>query len=140
MKNPQLIEGGNHTDERGQISYVNDFCFDKIVRFYVIENSETHDTRAWQGHKLDEKNFFCVHGSFEVSCVKIDDWENPSKDLEVKRFILRASESGVLHIPSGYANSIRSLEPESKLISFSTLPLNKVSEDDVRYDKNMWKS
>jgi hypothetical protein len=52
--------------------------------------------------------------------------------------LLSATESNVLHIPEGYANAIESLEVGSKLISFSTLPLDRTSEDDVRFESGMW--
>ena len=135
---PKLIEGGNFSDHRGTLSYVNDFSFKDIERFYIISNSDTHPLRAWQGHKLDAKNFYCLSGSFRIHYVKIDNWENPSKDLTIETVTLTESESKMLHIPAGYANAIESLEPDSKLISFSTLPLSNVSEDDVRYDANYW--
>ena len=135
---PQLIEGGNFSDHRGTLSYVNDFSFKDIERFYIISNSDTHPLRAWQGHKLDAKNFYCLSGSFRIHYVKIDNWENPSKDLTIETVTLTESESKMLHIPAGYANAIESLGPDSKLISFSTLPLSNVSEDDVRYDANYW--
>ena len=135
---PHIIQGGTFSDHRGTLSYVNDFSFKDIERFYIISNSDTHPLRAWQGHKLDAKNFYCLSGSFRIHYVKIDNWENPSKDLAIETVILTVSESKILHIPAGYANAIESLEPDSKLISFSTLPLSNVSEDDVRYDANYW--
>ena len=135
---PQLIEGGNFSDHRGTLSYVNDFSFKDIERFYIISNYDTHPLRAWQGHKLDATNFYCLSGSFRIHYVKIDNWENPSKDLTIETVTLTESESKMLHIPAGYANAIESLGPDSKLISFSTLPLSNVSEDDVRYDANYW--
>lgn len=135
---PKIIQGGNFSDHRGTLSYVNDFSFKDIERFYIISNSDTHPVRAWQGHKIDTKKFYCLSGSFRIHYVKIDNWDNPSKDLAIQTVILTVSESKILHIPAGYANAIESLEPDSKLISFSTLPLSNVSEDDVRYDANYW--
>jgi dTDP-4-dehydrorhamnose 3,5-epimerase-like enzyme len=140
MNKPKLIDGGFFEDNRGSISFVNDFKFDKIDRFYIISNSNENPIRAWQGHKLDEKNFYCLQGIFQISCVKIDDWENPSKSLKIERFILKEKESKILHIPAGYANAIESIEPNSKLISFSTLPLSQVANDDVRFELNTWKT
>ncbi|MCV9931265.1 WxcM-like domain-containing protein [Flavobacterium sp. LS1R47] len=137
--NPKIIQGGNFSDHRGTISYVNDFSFANIERFYMISNSEENPIRAWQGHKLDAKNFYCVSGSFKIHFVKIDNWKKPSKDLVIETVIVSASESKIVHIPAGYANAIQSLEKDSKLISFSTLPLENVNEDDVRYDSNYWK-
>lgn len=136
---PKIIQGGNFSDHRGTISYVNDFSFKDIERFYIISNSEENPIRAWQGHKLDAKNFYCLSGSFKIHFIKIDNWENPSKDLTVETVLASATESKIVHIPAGYANAIQSLEKNSKLLSFSTLPLANVSEDDIRYDSNYWK-
>jgi dTDP-4-dehydrorhamnose 3,5-epimerase-like enzyme len=137
-KYPQLIKGGIHTDHRGQISFVNDMKFGAIERFYIISNSAEKPLRAWQGHKIDNKYFYCIQGVIKVHYVKIDNWESPSKDLKVESVILSATESKILHIPEGYANAIESLEVGAKLISFSTLPLSRTSEDEVRFESGMW--
>jgi len=135
---PRLIKGGIYRDPRGQISFVNDMNFDAIERFYIIENSEENPLRAWQGHRIDNKYFYCLQGVIKVHFVKIDNWESPSKDLKVESVVLCSKESNVLHIPQGYANAIESLETGSKLMSFSTLPLSRTTEDDVRFDSTMW--
>lgn len=134
------INSGNiFKDERGSVSFVNDFKFNNIDRFYIINNSEENPIRAWQGHRLDCKNFYCVHGSFKIYFVKIDNWLSPSSDLIVESIILNDTNSQILTIPAGYANAIQSLEIGSKLISFSTLPLNQLINDDFRFDKSTWK-
>lgn len=137
--NPKIIQGGSFSDHRGTISFVNDFDFKDIERFYIISNSDENPVRAWQGHKLDAKNFYCVNGSFKIHFLKIDNWENPSKDLVIETIIVSEPDSKIVHIPAGYANAIESLETNSKLISFSTLPLANVKEDDVRYPSNYWR-
>ena len=48
---PKIIQGGKFSDQRGSISYVNDFNFTDIERFYIISNSKENPVRAWQGHK-----------------------------------------------------------------------------------------
>jgi dTDP-4-dehydrorhamnose 3,5-epimerase len=136
---PKIIQGGNFSDHRGTISYVNDFSFQDIERFYIISNSDENPIRAWQGHKLDAKNFYCISGSFKIHFVKIDNWQNPAKDLDIETVIVNASESKIVHIPAGYANAIESLETNSKLISFSTLSLENVNDDDIRYNSDYWK-
>lgn len=112
--------------------------FDAVERFYIICNSTENKLRAWQGHKIDNKYFYCIQGAIRVYYVKIDNWESPSKNLKVGSVVLTTMESNVLHIPEGYANAIESLETGSKLISFSTLPLERIAEDDVRFDSDMW--
>jgi len=136
---PKVIQGGNFSDHRGTISYVNDFSFVGIERFYIISNSDRNPIRAWQGHKLDTKNFYCLSGSFKIHFVKIDNWEEPSKNLIIETVLVSESDSKIVHIPAGFANAIESLESNSKLISFSTLPLSNVKEDDVRYPSDYWK-
>jgi dTDP-4-dehydrorhamnose 3,5-epimerase-like enzyme len=136
---PKVIQGGNFSDHRGTISFVNDFSFKDIERFYIISNSDENPIRAWQGHKLDAKNFYCLNGSFKIHFVEIDNWDNPSKDIIIDTVIISANDSKILHIPPGYANAIQSLESNSKLISFSTLPLSNVENDDVRYASDYWK-
>lgn len=135
---PKVIQGGRFEDYRGSISYVNDFNFSDIERFYIISNSQENPIRAWQGHKLDAKNFYCLSGSFKIHFVKIDDWENPSKVLIIETVFVSEADSKIVHIPAGYANAVESLEENSKLMSFSTLPLANVSEDDVRYPSDYW--
>jgi len=135
---PKIIQGRKFSDHRGSISYVNDFSFKDIERFYIISNSLENPIRAWQGHKLDAKNFYCLSGSFNIRFVKIDNWENPSKDLTVETILVSEFDSKIVHIPAGYANAVESLEENSKLISFSTLPLSNVNEDDVRYPSDYW--
>ncbi|MCP2029193.1 dTDP-4-dehydrorhamnose 3,5-epimerase [Flavobacterium sp. HSC-32F16] len=135
---PKIIQGGNFSDHRGTISYVNDFDFKGIERFYIISNSDENPIRGWQGHKLDSKNFYCLNGSFKIHFIKIDNWENPSQDLVIETVMVSESDSKIVHVPAGYANAIESLETNSKLISFSTLPLVNVKEDDVRYPSDYW--
>ncbi|OXA71482.1 hypothetical protein B0A67_11835 [Flavobacterium aquidurense] len=137
---PKIIQGGNFSDHRGTISYVNDFKFTDIERFYIISNSEENPIRAWHGHKLDAKNFYCLSGSFKIHFIKIDNWENPAKDLRVETIFISDIDSKILHIPAGYANAIESLEKDSKLISFSTLPIVNVGDDDIRYPLDYWKT
>ncbi|MFH7017989.1 WxcM-like domain-containing protein [Flavobacterium sp. FlaQc-47] len=136
---PKIINGGSFSDHRGTISFVNDFSFKDIERFYIISNSDENPIRAWQGHKLDAKNFYCLNGSFKIHFVQIDNWDSPSKNLIIKTVIISANDSKILHIPAGYANAVESLESNSKLISFSTLPLSSIEDDDVRYASDYWK-
>lgn len=135
---PKIIQGGNFSDHRGTISYVNDFSFEDIERFYIISNSDENPIRAWQGHKLDAKNFYCLSGAFKIHFVKVDNWESPAKNLDVETILVSESDTKIVHIPAGYANAIESLESNSKLISFSTLPLTNVKEDDVRFASDYW--
>jgi dTDP-4-dehydrorhamnose 3,5-epimerase-like enzyme len=140
MKEPGLIliKGGRHTDDRGTLSFFNDFDMAPVKRFYVIEHPDTTIVRAWQGHKIEQKWFYVITGSFKINVVKPDNWERPSENIIVKEFILGSDTNQVLHIPGGYANGFKALEAHSKLIVFSDLSTADAGKDDFRFDKSLW--
>ena len=41
-KEPTLIQGNKHTDERGVVGFVNAFDMKDVRRFYRIRNHNTH--------------------------------------------------------------------------------------------------
>ena len=69
-----LLEGKKHQDERGIITFNNDFDALSIKRIYTIENNSTDFIRGWQGHKIEKRRFACMQGSFEIAIIKIDDF------------------------------------------------------------------
>lgn len=138
MSDIKFIEGGIFTDYRGQISHVNDLDMQEIKRFYIIHQKDTSIIRAWHAHQHEKKWFYAVKGSFTTAFVKIDNWENPSPDLEPEIFQLTARESKILLIPEGYANGIKANEPDSVLLVYSDKLLSDAVHDSWRYDKDMW--
>jgi dTDP-4-dehydrorhamnose 3,5-epimerase len=138
MDEISVIQGGNYEDARGKLIFFNDFDMKDVRRFYVIEHPDSSIVRAWQGHKKEEKWFYVIKGSFKVVLIKPDDWESPSADLKSKEFILKAEESQVLYIPGNFANGLKALEPESRMIVFSSFTVDESSKDNYRFDKGMW--
>jgi len=132
----KLIRGGIFKDERGTIQFVNDFHLSDVKRFYITENFSINTIRAWQGHRTEKKYFYTITGEFLIGLVKIDNWENPSKDLHAEKIILSDKDSKILEIPTGYANGLRALKPNSKLLIFSDKTLEDA--DKYIYDKNLW--
>ena len=96
-----ILQGKKHTDERGIITYNNDFDASLIQRIYTIENHSTAFIRGWQGHKIEQRWFACMNGSFEISVIQVDDFEQPSKDLKKEKFLLTADVLTYLHVPAG---------------------------------------
>jgi dTDP-4-dehydrorhamnose 3,5-epimerase len=135
---PQLIKGGLSVDDRGTVSFVNDFNFSNIKRFYIVENHKAGFVRAWHAHKNESKYVLVVKGSALIGAVKIDNWENPSKEQKVYRFVLSEKNPSVLFIPAGYANGFMSLTEDAKVIFFSTSELKDSINDDIRYDAHYW--
>lgn len=133
MTNNQLqITGSRHQDKRGIITYNNDFDASKIKRIYTIENTSTEFIRGWQGHKVEQRWFASMKGSFEISVIKVDDFENPSKDLTIQKYLLTEEVLTYLHVPSGYITAIQSKEKGSKLLVLADYGLGEIS-DEYRY-------
>lgn len=141
MKNikPYIIAGEKIEDIRGSLSFVNGFDFANIKRFYILENSKEHPERGWIAHKEDIKHFYCLKGAFEIYYVKVDDFENPSKNLKIQKSILDENCHNLLVVPNGFATLLKSIREGSQLLNFSPLTLIETSNETVRYDLNMWK-
>ncbi|QQD15374.1 WxcM-like domain-containing protein [Sphingobacterium sp. UDSM-2020] len=127
------IKGGIAQDERGGIRFVNDFDMTPIKRFYIIKNIDTSLIRGWRGHRIEQRWFYVLEGSFSVDIVKIDNWDNPSSDLPVENFVLSARDLEILYISEGYATAIRALEERSELLVHSDYPLSHAPEDNYTY-------
>jgi dTDP-4-dehydrorhamnose 3,5-epimerase len=135
---PVMMAGGLAADDRGELAYVNDFRFEGVKRFYMVSNYSQGFVRAWHGHKREAKYVTAVSGAAMVGAVCIDDWERPSKELEVQRFVLSAHRPSVLYIPPGYANGFMSLTADLRLMFFSTSSLEESHGDDFRYESRYW--
>ncbi len=59
LNKPQLMKGGLAADERGSVSFVNDFDFKDVKRFYIIKNISIDFKRGFHGHMKEEKIRFC---------------------------------------------------------------------------------
>ena len=135
---PVLIEGSLGVDDRGEVAFVNDFRFEGVKRFYTVVNHRVGFVRAWHAHRNETKYVTVVQGAAVVAAVAIDDWERPSKEARVHRYVLSAQKPAVLYIPAGHANGFMSLTGDAKLMFFSTSTLEESRGDDVRYEARYW--
>lgn len=133
-----LIEGNTFSDERGSVIFCNDFMMEQVKRMYIVAPSSTQKIRAWQGHKVEQKWFFCLSGSFEIKIVKVNDFVSPANNLPVSEFFLNSELPQVLHVPGGFANGIRAASPDSRLIIYSNFAVEESGNDDFRFDINTW--
>jgi dTDP-4-dehydrorhamnose 3,5-epimerase len=134
----KLIRGDKAVDDRGGVSFVNEFHFASIQRFYQVQNHQKNFVRAWHGHKKEEKFVYVASGVALVAAVKIDSWENPSPDLALEKFILSSEKPGILHIPAGYANGFMTLSEATVLMFFSSAKLEESLNDDFRFPSRFW--
>jgi dTDP-4-dehydrorhamnose 3,5-epimerase len=134
----QLISGGLAVDDRGSLSFINDFDLSAFARFYVVRNHSKGFIRAWHGHKNEAKGVMAIQGSALVGGVRVDDWASPSSDLPIERFVLNSSKPSVLIIPPGYANGFMSLSDDLVLMFFSSSTLEQSAGDDIRFPSRTW--
>ncbi|SFO02885.1 WxcM-like, C-terminal [Paenimyroides ummariense] len=130
-----LLQGKAHQDDRGIITFNNEFDASEIKRIYTIENHSPDFIRGWQGHKIEQRWFACMKGSFEVSVIEVDDFTNPSKDLTIQKYLLKDDVLTYLHIPAGYITAIQSKSLDSKLLVLADYGLGEIA-DEYRFDLN----
>ncbi len=133
MELPYIIKGGEHTDDRGQLCYNNDFDLSEVKRIYTIENGSTETIRGWQGHKIERRWFSAISGSFKIKLITIDNWENPSKDCRLFSFELLSDRLDVLCVPKGYVSKIQSLDTSSKLLVMADYLVGEI-KDEYRFE------
>src|SRR5690606_12809256 len=127
------IQGGIAKDHRGQIRFVNEFDMSLVKRFYIIKNSDLELVRGWRAHRIEQRWFYVLTGSFSMDLVKIDNWDKPSQDLEVEKIILTAKDNKVLHIPTGYGTAFQALEKGSEILVFADYHLDHAAKDNYTF-------
>lgn len=136
MEQPKITKGGTHTDERGTVSFNNDFDMSQIKRFYTIQHPDVNVVRAWRAHKIEQRWFSVCRGEFVIKLVEIDNWEKPNRKLPQLVFVLNAGENDVLHVPKGYASSLQATVADSKLMVFADTNIGDVNTDDYLFSSS----
>ena len=136
---PKIIRGNSHQDQRGIITYNNDFNASLVKRIYTIENHSTDFIRGWQGHKTEQRWFACMKGAFEISVIQIDDFDQPSKDLKISKYQLNDKSLTYLHIPSGHITAIQAKKEGSKLLVLADYALGEI-RDEYRFTLDYFKN
>jgi dTDP-4-dehydrorhamnose 3,5-epimerase-like enzyme len=129
---PEIFEGGKYSDERGTLIFNNNFNASEIKRMYCIENRDTKFIRGWTGHKIEQRWFSALKGSFVISLIKIDNWDYPLKSLNVLKFNIDSDNLNILYVPGGYASAIQAKKENSKLLVMADYSLEEI-QDDFRF-------
>lgn len=138
MNTTEFIIGKQHIDQRGILTHFNNFNLDPIKRVYTIQHPDVSIVRAWMAHKIESKYFFVLEGCFELVIVKPDNWQKPSAYLPYSKFVLQDNKNEILHVSGGNAFGFKAVEPNSKMMIFSNLTAEDSSNDDYRFDKDLW--
>jgi hypothetical protein len=130
---PKRIPGGSHSDIRGTLTFNNDFDATSIKRMYTIENADVHFIRGWQGHKIEQRWFSAIKGTFKIQILSIAYFEKGLKDLQPYCFVLKADLMDILHVPAGFVSSIQALEVGAKLLVLADYKIGEV-DDEFRFE------
>ena len=120
-----VINGNLFVDDRGVLRFVNDFNFDKVKRFYQVQNHERGFIRAWHGHKIEEKYVYVSNGTAWIGVIDMT-------TFETHMFILSDKSPKILFIPAGNYNGFQTLEENTSVMFFSTLTIEESKGDDYR--------
>jgi dTDP-4-dehydrorhamnose 3,5-epimerase-like enzyme len=126
---PKIIKGNEYSDSRGKLFFNNDFDATEVKRMYFIENDNTELVRGWQGHKIEQRWFTVVVGSFKIWVQALANHENEIEPEEIFEFELNSQKLNVLHIPLGYITAIQSLEANSKLLVMADHFVGEINDE-----------
>ncbi|SKB88926.1 dTDP-4-dehydrorhamnose 3,5-epimerase [Sphingobacterium nematocida] len=128
-----VTKGGMASDHRGSIRFVNEFDMTQVKRFYIIENKDAELIRGWRAHRIEQRWFYVLSGSFILDLVKIEDWENVSAQLPIERRVLCVEDKQVVHVPAGYATAFQAIEEGAELLVFADYGIEHAANDDYTW-------
>lgn len=129
---PKVTAGGLAVDDRGQLTFHNDFDPVKagIRRLYMIKNHKSGFIRAWHGHKIEAKYITVLQGA---AVIKVREMMNTMK---YSSNVLSAQVPKMLYIPPGNYNGIMTLTDDAIVMIYSTTTLEESKDDDYREPHN----
>jgi dTDP-4-dehydrorhamnose 3,5-epimerase len=147
MERPKIIDVKKFVDDRGILTCSDEFTFNDVKRFYMVENHDINFIRAWHGHEKEEKYVHVISGAILIGLVP---FSGPSsfpgesgllfsKNVDfVEKHILSSVSPKILYIPPNYFNGFMNLERDTKIMFYSTSTLEESKSDDIRLDYNHW--
>jgi dTDP-4-dehydrorhamnose 3,5-epimerase len=143
---PVLLQGKVSVDNRGCISFVNDFDMSDVKRFYIVKNHQPNFIRAWHAHRRERKYVMAIRGAAIVVAIPLSELEVvnnhfPEDMMDGMYNFTQATLSGgspaIFCIPPGYGNGFKTLTPDTELIFFSSATLEESKNDDIRFSAQL---
>lgn len=125
----ELVQGKNFVDDRGMLTFFNDFDFSEVKRMYLVRNHKAGFIRAWHGHKKEAKYITVLQGSAIIASMAMN-VEN--QQGTVKKVTLSEYDPKIFYIPPGYYNGFKTLTDNTILQFFSTTTIDEAKDDDYR--------
>ena len=129
----ELMQGKNFVDDRGMLTFFNDFDFSGVKRMYLVRNHRAGFIRAWHGHKKEAKYVSVLKGAAVVAKLPMG---LISLDF-VEKVTLSEHDPKILYIPPGFYNGFKTLTDDTIIQFFSTSSMEEAKNDDFREDWNL---
>lgn len=139
LNTPSFKTWEKHSDARGALYFNNAYLFDEVKRIYFIEHTDVSVERGWRAHKIEQRWFVPMTGSFEIKIVKIDDFDTPNPFQKVNVLVLDQEILGTLHVPKGYATLLKALTPHSKIMVMADSYFEEAKLDDYLFPIDYFK-
>ena len=137
---PEIIQAGQSLDDRGMLTFCNEFQLAGIKRCYFVSNHRQGFVRAWHGHRVASAFLWPVVGTWRIgAATRTDegpDRNPPSMHADVKQFVVDATS--IVHVPGGWYHGTQNLSMPAVLAVFSTATMEDLKEDDVRCPWDWW--
>lgn len=124
-----VFNGDNFVDDRGMLTFFNDFDFSEVERMYQVRNHRAGFIRAWHGHKLESKHVQVVKGAALIGIASFDGGF-------VSKHILSEHKPQILYIPKMHYNGFKTLTDDTILQFFSSSSIEDAKSDDYRQPYN----
>lgn len=134
-----FLKGDKYSDVRGTLTYNNAFDASAIKRIYTIENASTDFVRGWQGHQIEQRWFAAMSGSFAITVIRVDNFDQSNENLVGEKTVLTSEELSYLHIEAGCITAIQALEEDSKLLVMADYGVGEI-KDEVRFPIDYFKN
>lgn len=126
-----ILVGSTYTDDRGIVTFCNDFDFKDVKRFYMVQNHKAGFVRAWHGHRKEGKYVFVPKGAVLIAVKPME-----STDQEIEQYTITGAN--ILYIPPGYYNGFQTLTDDTQVMFFSSSTLEDSKDDDIREPALRW--
>lgn len=133
-----VTTGDSFSDHRGILRYVNELNPGYFRRFYIITHPDIKIVRAWQGHKIEEKAFYVISGSFTIAVVQPINFDEPEENEQPVYFNLTEVNNHFLRVPGGSFTGIKAMSANANLLVLSSLTVEESKADDFRQPAHRW--
>ena len=132
---PKIIPAGRALDDRGVLTFCNDFRIEDVRRVYFVENHRQGFVRAWHGHVKCDTFLWPVVGRWKCCAARLT---SSAETAGAPLVPYHLDHGSILHVPPGWYHGTQNLTAGAVLAVFSTATIEQVRADDLRLAWDWW--